>query len=99
MSSTSIARVFSPCVLTHERLREEGAAPPLTPPPLPPHATDTCSRCSQVIQSGDNSKITIFNMFWTFSPRCTWASFGLFFHVSLLGRFEGPSCLFLLVEQ
>ena len=83
MSSTSIARVFSPCVLTRERLREEGAAPPLTPPPLPPHATDTCSRCAQVIQSGHNVKITIFNIFFTFSPRCTRASFEALFR----GRF------------
>jgi hypothetical protein len=83
MSSTSIARVFSHCVLVHERLREEGAAPPLTPPPLPPHATDTCSRCSQVIQSGDNVKITIFNIFFTFFPRCTRASF----EALLRGRF------------
>ena len=75
MSSTSIARVFSHCVLVHERLREEGAAPPLTPPPLPPHATDTCSRCSQVIRWADNLKITIFNIFFTFSKVCTWASF------------------------
>ena len=79
MSSTSIARACSLCVLVHERLREEGAAPPLTPPPLPPHATDTCSRCSQVIQRGDNVKITIFNIFFTFSPGCTRASFAALF--------------------
>ena len=56
-----------------------GAAPPLTPPPLPPHATDTCSRCSQVIQRGDNVKITIFIIFFTFSPGCTRASFAALF--------------------
>ena len=52
-----------------------GAAPPLTPTPLPPHATDACSRCSQVIRWADNLKITIFYILFTFSPRCTWASF------------------------
>ena len=79
MSSTSIARAALALCARARAFARGGAAPPLTLTPLPPHATDTCSRCSQVIQSGDNVKITIFNIFFTTSPGCTRASFAALF--------------------
>ena len=79
LRSTSTARAAVALCARWRAFAQGGATPPQTPPPLPPHATDTCSRCSQVIQSGGNVKITIFNIFFTTSPGCTRASFAALF--------------------